>query len=402
MDTEKYRELFTKVRRAYRVFDRSLGVFFLPWAVTLLTYFFANGNMFLKMGYDPFAAGGIPLIVSGFIGLPAFYSMMRLITIYDEVLYARYRDWEDKRFWGRIKFFLTRPRFWWENSAYAAAFWILPQMAVCPSLTDLIFGGETSFVSKLILFAVLAPLYFLMNVLARNSATAIWKMGKPDVRDERGKPIANDRAYTRDMIMACILYPLGGCGLQMIVPLFVTLLPLAVEILTSEFMIWVCIFIVGFYCVRYGRALFARRKFLKRLHRLTRGSVKVRLPYRSLFGMRAGESFTVYSKGKEYSCKLISAPKVMIPMWIHSCGDIEFLYIVRFLNIELFRHTKRYTIDYEADCQKILIIQPRPKRVYGAHEGKGWLLDNGDRVGKYRIFTAGAFLNTLERECLDK
>lgn len=402
METEKYRETFDKIRRIYKICDRSLGVFILPWVVTLLTHFFADSNMFLQMGYDPFAAGGIPLAVSGLIGLPAFYSMMRLITIYDETLYARYRELEDKRFLGRMRFFLTAPRFWWENLVYAALFWLLPQKAVCGALTEWIFGGRADFVTKLILFAVLAPLYFLINLLARNAATALWNTGKPDVRDERGRPIANDRAYTRDMVMACILYPIGGCGLQMIVPLFISLLPLVGEILASEFMIWVCIFAVVFYTVRYGRAVLARKQFLKRLNKLTRENVKVRFPYRSIFGMRAGESFTVYSKRKEYSCKLISAPKVMIPMWIHSCGAVEFLYIVRFLNIELFRHTKRYDIDYEADCQKILIIQPRPKRVYGAHEGKGWLLDNGDRVGAYRVFTAGAFLNTLERECLDK
>ncbi len=402
METEKYRELFTKVRRIYKICDRSLGVFILPWVVTLLTYFFTQSNMFLEMGYDSFAAGGIPLLISGVIGMPAFYSMMRLITIYDETLYAHYRTLEDKRFLSKLKFFLTRPRFWWENLAYTVLFWLLPQKAVCGALTEWIFGGRVDLAAKLTLFSMLAPIYFALNLLARNSATAIWKIGKPDVRDERGRPIANDRAYARDMIMACILYPIGGCGLQLIVPQIVVLLPLFGEILASDFTIWLCIFVALFYGIRYGRALLARHKFLKRLHKLTRGNVKVRFPYRSVFSMRAGESFTVYSKGKEYSCKLISAPKVMIPMWIHSCGAVEFLYIVRFLNIELFRHTKRYDFDYEADCQKILIIQPRPKRVYGAHEGKGWLLDNGDRVGKYRIFTAGAFLNTLERECLDK
>ena len=401
-DKENYRALYEKARRIYKICNRSLGVFILPWVVTVFTHFFAYSNLFLRMGYDPFAAGGIPLVISGFIGLPAFYSMMRLTSLYDEKLLARYRASEDKTFLSRLKLYLTYPRFWWENLVYTALFWILPQEIVCGALTEWIFGGHSSFLSKLQIFVVLAPLYFALNLLARDSASTIWKQGKLEERDERNRPISYDRAYTQHMIMACILYPIGGCGLQLIVPLVISFLPLVGEILASEFMIWVCIFAAGFYAVRYGRAALARKKFLKRLNSLTRGNVKVRYPYRSLFGMRAGESFTVYSKGKEYSCKLVSAPRPLIPMWIHSYGAIEFLYVVRFLNIELFRHTKKYEIDYEADCQKVLIIQPRPKRVYGAHEGHAWALDNGDRVGAYRIFTAGAFLNTLERECLDK
>jgi hypothetical protein len=111
-------------------------------------------------------------------------------------------------------------------------------------------------------------------------------------------------------------------------------------------------------------------------------------------------------------------------------GTAAFLVKIRFLRLVLFSYTKSFDFSYEADCKKVLIINPIPQRVLlpraefsdlldersmltgrtarraivtevsnkstDSHE-----LDNGDIVGGYEIYSARAFLNALERDCID-
>lgn len=400
METEKFRAIYEKYKHIRRNCIRSLCMFLLPVLVACWTHVTASG--FFEQGYDSFAAGALPLIVSALIGAPMFYSLARLTTIYDLPLYERYRLLPDKRLSAKLRFFLCYRRFWSEIAAYTLLFLLLPLGLTSGALSELLVSGRADIQAKLLLLAVQLPGYFLLNLLARLSATRIWGKDRLDERDERGRRIAPNRSYLQHVAMSMILYPIGGTGLQILLPLFITLLPLIGEIVFSKFTVWLCIFFLSFQIIRYGRAVLARKRFLKRLSVLCRGRVKVRYPYRSLFGWYVGENFRVESNGKEYSCKFLSAPRPQIPLRIHSSGACEFLYIARIFNIELFRHTKRYEFDYESECPKLLIIQPRPKRVLGIHLGKAWEMDNGDRIGSYRVYTAGSFLNNLERDCLDK
>ncbi len=50
----------------------------------------------------------------------------------------------------------------------------------------------------------------------------------------------------------------------------------------------------------------------------------------------------------------------------------------------------------------ILIINPIPKTVNVSENGKTALIDNGDRVGEYKIYSATALVNAIDRNCLDR
>ena len=104
----------------------------------------------------------------------------------------------------------------------------------------------------------------------------------------------------------------------------------------------------------------------------------------------------------------------------------------KFISIELLSYTKTFSFGWEADCKKILIINPVPKKLltpkgtsaipvdeeseYYISPKSGGLkpmvlkvtpkeptveLDNGDIIGGYEIYTARAFLNALERDVID-
>ena len=126
-------------------------------------------------------------------------------------------------------------------------------------------------------------------------------------------------------------------------------------------------------------------------------------PYRSLLYFKEGEAdFTVESKGKLYACKLLCAHKPLAPLYIESEGVYRFIHRVRLAHWELFRYETEGNFTFESEGEKVLIINPVPRKVFGVRLDKTWPLDNGDVVGDYRVFTAGAFLNALERDCLDR
>jgi hypothetical protein len=162
--------------------------------------------------------------------------------------------------------------------------------------------------------------------------------------------------------------------------------------------------VVGFFGCRWLRAFLARRKFVSRLEKMSRREpVKVNHPYRSVISLKEGVSdFAVESKGKKYTCKLISTHNPLAPLYVGSDGIYRIVHRIHLRDFEFFRWEKEGSFAFEGEEQKVLIINPVPRKVFGSHLDKTWPLDNGDRVGEYRIYTASAFLNALERECLDR
>ncbi|MBR7101119.1 MAG: hypothetical protein IKC74_02415 [Clostridia bacterium] len=67
----------------------------------------------------------------------------------------------------------------------------------------------------------------------------------------------------------------------------------------------------------------------------------------------------------------------------------------------MFSFVNSYHYDYESEKNKVLIINPCSDRVLTYHGKKTIEIDNGESIGDYKVFTATAFLNALERECLD-
>ena len=76
--------------------------------------------------------------------------------------------------------------------------------------------------------------------------------------------------------------------------------------------------------------------------------------------------------------------------------------VIKVKKTELFRVRSWFEYDFSANAKKLLIINPIPKTVSASENGRISLIDNGDRVGEYKIYSATALVNAIDRNCLDR
>ena len=166
------------------------------------------------------------------------------------------------------------------------------------------------------------------------------------------------------------------------------------------------IVVLMLFVLRYIRALHIRKKFLKRLYMVCNGkgcevSHKKHL-FSSLFSIFHGENFRIIIGSECFSCKFITAVKYSTPLVLNKEGIGRFIRTFKFFKFKVFQYDKTFRFGYESECKKILIINPTPEKIYGIREKQLRALDNGDSVGDYSIYTATAFLNALDRDCLGR
>jgi len=151
---------------------------------------------------------------------------------------------------------------------------------------------------------------------------------------------------------------------------------------------------IAIYFYRILNSISKRRKLineLKKKYEIT----DVKRPISSIFSYKDGENFTVSHNDLTYSVKLISGRKRKIPVVFYPDGHLE--YIIRFgIRGLYYEYSKHYTFDYSSEHPKIIVVNPVPRKLHTFHEAKLVDLDNGDKVGEYKIYTATAFLRALE------
>jgi hypothetical protein len=333
------------------------------------------------------------------VALWAFYSLCRLETIYHEEAMLRYAETPSQNALGRLVCLAKEKDFWIPLGLIALLYAALPMKWTFAAFHGWLMGGEETLASKWQAMLLLLPLVVAVSFLGRLAGAKQWHRLKFELTPFREK--VRNRAISRWMVA----YLLGGAVLlNFVIPFLASYILGFLSILSSYAITWVVILLVGFYAFRWLRVFLARRRLLKRLLKLTRMDIKdVKNPYRSLLYFKEGEAdFTVESKGKTYSCKLLCAHKPLAPLYIESEGTYRFVHRIRLAQLEFFRYETEGNFTFEAEGEKVLIVNPVPRKVFGRHLEKEWLLDNGDKVGSYRVFTAGAFLNALERDCLDR
>lgn len=333
------------------------------------------------------------------VALWAFYSLCRLETIYHEEAMVRYAATPSHNALGRLAFLAGEKDFWIPLGLIGLLHAVLPMKWTFAAFHAWLVGTEETLASKWQALLLLLPLVVLVSFLGRLSGVKQWHRLKFAPTPFREK--VRNRAIARWMVA----YLLGGMILlNFLIPFLASYILGFLSILSSYAITWVVILVVGFFAFRWGRVFLARRRLVKRLLKLTRMDKKdVKNPYRSLLYFKEGEAdFTVESKGKLYACKLVAAPNPMAPVYVGADGIFRILHQIRLRNFEIFRYESERNFAFEADCRRVLIINPVPRKVFGVRLDKTWPLDNGDVVGDYRVFTAGAFLNALERDCLDR
>lgn len=184
------------------------------------------------------------------------------------------------------------------------------------------------------------------------------------------------------------------------------------------------------------RALRARRKLLKKLRKYAAASEyelsDVQRPYASLFKPLRECSFTLKKDGKTYSCRLIGAWWHKDPLYFIS--DKHAYYRHRLgTNAHHIDMLGEFCYDFDGEGQKLIILNPVPKKAYatkgGAYVEHSWYdedlkmgalfgrgkvgsarlanadvkrLEPGDKIWDYTIYNTTSFIGAIDRKCLGR
>lgn len=392
------------VKRIWKACSRFWDVFLAHVLLSQLLYFFPKYGPYQEFT-GAILNGHLGTVICLVLMAPLLFSLVRITTIFDDPLRQKLFVCHPQppRFREKLVFLVRQRQFWVEIAVFAALLLLLPLKWTYAVLLDVCLQGNPTFGGKLLLLLALFPLFFLLNIAARLSAMKYWnayRQKKAAIYYKNEKP---QKTYRRSLTPILIAYGLGGIGLGMLIPFFLGYLPFLLGVLTSKVMLVIVALILLEEGIRYGRALAKRRVFVKRLARVCAEKgyelSKLHCPYRSVFAIYAEESFALSNGDKRYSCKLISGTQKSVPLVLRPDGVCEFLHIFRLARVEVYRHVKAYEFAWEAEGKKFLILNPVPRKVCDSRMNQ---LDNGDVVGEYKIFTGTAFLNALERDCVER
>ncbi len=323
--------------------------------------------------------------------------------------------------------------FWIELCTLAALPLLLPMECGFYPLYFLLFGKATfsRALQKLLMLCILWPLLFVIALWQHTDAIYTWQEAELAKRPDNAKQLISP------VLGTAALY---GTALLCIPPIVSVLLG-ALAALAAISLSLVGAVIIGIlllcYLWRYPRALLIRRKFLKNLRERCEKCgfelSSLNRPYRSLLRIGDGFSFTVKANGKAYTCKLLAGLSRHNAMSLSPDGVAQVIHVIGlrigarhaagmratfffssegrsdrmlharwFQHLELFRYTTKTDFSFEGDGQKVLIINPVPFALFAGTAEHARPIDNGDAVGNYKIFAGTAFLNALERDCVDK
>lgn len=331
-----------------------------------------------------------------FLGVfPLLYSLIRQAVIYDAALKERFADSLEKpSISKKLIWMVNLPEFWLKALAFAAIVLFLP---FDKSHLAWITSYNNESIAKLLQsFLPFFGIAFVIDILAYLSATAFW------ITDKDRPPEKMLGAYFTGILHILYIYLPAGFFFGFFAPFAMNFLPLLPEIFTPKTTIICVVLLLILPTYRIIRALRHRRKLMKRIEKLC---VKNRFyctkpykPYLSALFDYGGESFTISSGNNKYSCKLFCCRKKLTHIRIGADGNAD--HISSFKIARRFVKTKHF--GFESENKKFLIICPTSNIVFAIIGGKPYILDNGDRVGDYTVYSATAFLNALELGVLDK
>lgn len=387
-----------KLKRYYITTYRFLTVVLMSVLMSNLLYFLPIYSNLLEFTEEDLYVK-TPFLISIFLMVPFFYSLVRQTVIYNEPIHDLYIESGVKNtLKENFRFIFKKREIWLKAFIFTVIYMILPLKWTFRSL-DVLFQTE-----KLKALAVLFPVLFILYILAHLSAIRFWR------KDKYNLPEDNKKAYSRGTTFVFIIYATSAILLNILVSALVSLTPVFEEllklVLNPAVLVIVFILVVFPPVIRMIRASSKRKSCIKRLKEICEEKgyqiSEINDSFKNLIKIKKGESFTVTVGDKCYSCKFISAKRKNTPLAIYSNGICAFIYSITLFKIRLFQFSRKYHFGYESEHKKILILNPAPKSVLTNNGNGSYQIDNGEIVGKYKVYTATAFMNALDRKVLDK
>ncbi len=289
---------------------------------------------------------------------------------------------------------------------------------------------------------IMLPLTFIMALWRRYEAERYWHhLMRIDYIEKLYGPI---RLFLR-IISLPLIYILFYPMMPALGLVFVSLSSLVVMLIDFLTLLGFVAAIVGIIILSLGisalRSIRKRAKFIKKLKLTAKESgytlSPIKRPYASLFKTKNECNFTLKKDNKVFSCHFIGSFWERAPLFFVSSSIAYYLHRIGTKNHHItFLSTFNY--DFEGEGDKILIINPIPRRMYVAEDenltGEGVLptrahrgddmtrsaaimravserrrresftreIIPGDRVWSYTIYNSTFFLGAVDRECLGR
>ena len=334
-----------------------------------------------------------------------YNSFIRLKTTYNEELYSLFESElsEDSTKKDYCAFLLHQKSFWVQYAVIAFLFILIPIRTTVPVIAWL-FGAWGNFGKELLALGIFLPFLFLVYLSAHISAIEYWQ------QERRIKLKVSKKTKISTYATVIGAYAIVPFALLMAFNFLKLYVPLVFKLaqISSSAVLIVLIVAVILFAVFFNlfRVLFTRKKCIKKIKKVCAEMgfelTQIKHPYLSAFCVCRGESFRITTHQKTYSCKLVGAPKKLVPLVIHPMGGLQFMYSFNLFKASIYTHTVVKDFGYDSEYGKILIINPVPKKLHCHFGNKIEEIDNGALVGEYKIYTATAFVRAIETDTVER
>ena len=391
------------MRKAFSYINKALKMLlniFLPVILPIFHYQCISFGQFTQYSNQ---ASHIIIVIPAFM---VYYSAFKQGAKFDTEARNKYFSAENRNIFTALGIAFARPYLWIVSAATALCYFAIPMRAV----TSVLCGGQRNTASLLLMLCICLASFLILGVFATVTASADWKKTGSEQKHY------TTAAYYEQAAIIAVVYTVGGTVLIYVFPYvsgITGILKGLGEAITVNGLITILCIIAAVILLpplfRGIRALNKRRAFIKQLKtacsRKGYELSEIKVPFKSLFQPYTGESFTVQTDKKIYSCKLLCSLKKSVPMVLHEDGRGEHIHVISIgkkgARLEIFKYVKAFNFGYESQHDKVLIIVPVSKFMQTNKAGKIFDVDNGEVIGDYKMFAGTGFINALERECID-
>ena len=419
---------------------RALIGFLIIFVTSAISHFYIYHSLFSGMIDDGVMSPIVVFLYSAAVYLIAFFMITRVLASFHKPFRQNTELCQRNcalPLKEKVILLFKTPSFLIPLAATAVCIILFPYASLGKFLATVFFGSAYSYSHIMLTTAASLPLLLALYALA-------YLLAALSIRNEG---ILEKQKHTETPIRSLIWEVFNHFLALVCAPILIPLL----IVMASQFLILLVFLptvvaaILSFIILRYLRAVRIRRKFLRQLKETCRKNryylSKIKKPYRSLFFITDGISFSIKDKnGKQYDCKLLHSIKRTAPMFFHSDGFATLVSPVSFFKTELFYRVKTLPYSFESDNPKCVIVCPIPRAFYARNEssdsdvdsavteskfifagiggtrmGTGGLyeaklpqnarskeMDIGDAFNGYKFYNATGFLNAIEFNVFDR
>ncbi len=337
--------------------------------------------------------------VGFFYSFLILFSLISVFVLHDTAYRARFVSaaQNTKNFKQKLSFVFRSHEFWID---------VLTICVLCVIITPIAYDNlRASFLKSVASgwhFAIFLGVFALSTLLicgVAYCATLNWWSRPKEIRKEIQKK-DNLKSWLKQLLFSLFMYLAAAPLLTWVIP-FIWSLALTVELLIITLTALIISIVIGYFSVKYLRALYHRRRLMKKLKKALKNGycrlVYAKDIYRSVFKFREGANICLDCGGQKIYCKLITPLKKRHAVYF---GEEGWVTVERHMVMAVHYRSDRYFFAADEKAKKILVINPGALRIYATDEVHNRELQSGDKVMGYYVYRTDNFINGIERKYL--